>query len=213
MVDENTPAQTKVDQSPRELIDRLCAERGEDFASLSRLIGRNAAYVQQFVRRGTPRRLPERERRLLARHFGVAEHLLGGEEDALGAVGFVVPMALEAGEQEPGGLAFAAGWLRDFDPAGSERLRRLRVSGEAMAPTLCAGDELLVDLDLGSSLVDGLYVLRIEGAVQVRRLAFHPVRPEVTVQTDNPAFVDWPGLKPDELDVVARVVWAGRRLV
>jgi phage repressor protein C with HTH and peptisase S24 domain len=55
-------------------------------------------------------------------------------------------------------------------------------------------------------------VLRIEGAMQVRRLAFHPVRPEVTVQSDNPAFADWPGLKPNELDVIGRVVWAGRRL-
>jgi hypothetical protein len=198
--------------SPRELLDRLCAERGEDFASLSRLIDRNSAYVQQFVRRGTPRRLPDRERRILARHFGVPENLLGAEEDALGAVGFVVPMPLEVKEEAPSGLAFAAGWLRELDPAGSERLRRLRIKGEAMAPTLGVGDELLVDLEVGTERADGLYVLRIEGAMQVRRLAFHPVRPEVTVQSDNPAFADWPGLKPNELDVIGRVVWAGRRL-
>jgi hypothetical protein len=59
-------------------LERLCVERGEDFASLSRMIGRNPAYIQQFIRRGTPRRLGEEERRTLARYFGVSESLLGG---------------------------------------------------------------------------------------------------------------------------------------
>ncbi len=67
---------------PRAALQRLIEERGEDYASLSRLLGRNAAYVQQYVKRGTPRRLAEEDRRLLARYFGVAEALLGGAEDA-----------------------------------------------------------------------------------------------------------------------------------
>lgn len=207
MVDKIVPA-----TGPRDLLAKLCAERNEDFASLSRLIGRNSAYVQQFIRRGTPRRLPERERGILARHFGISEHLLGAEEEFSTVAGFVVPPALEQAGAGASGLAFAADWLRALDPSGADRLRRLRVSGEAMAPTVGPGDELLVDLKLESGLSDGLYVLRIEGEVQVRRLTFHPVRSEVTVQSDNPAFADWPGLKPEELDVVGRVVWAGRRL-
>ena len=44
---------------PRLVIERLCAERGEDFAGLSRMLGRNPAYIQQFVRRGVPKRLKE----------------------------------------------------------------------------------------------------------------------------------------------------------
>lgn len=63
---------------PRKALERLCAERGEDFAGLSRLIGRNPAYIQQYIRRGTPKRLKEDERRTLARFFGVAESVLGG---------------------------------------------------------------------------------------------------------------------------------------
>ena len=54
---------------PRLVLERLCAERGEDFAGLSRMLGRNAAYIQQFVRRGVPRRLGEEERRKLAAYF------------------------------------------------------------------------------------------------------------------------------------------------
>src|SRR5215210_786000 len=63
---------------PRLVLERLCTERGEDFAGLSRMLGRNAAYIQQFVRRGVPRRLGEEERRKLARYFGISEEMLGG---------------------------------------------------------------------------------------------------------------------------------------
>ncbi|HEX8448805.1 MAG TPA: peptidase S24, partial [Allosphingosinicella sp.] len=41
---------------PRETLERLLKERGEDFAGLSRLIGKNPAYIQQFIKRGTPRK-------------------------------------------------------------------------------------------------------------------------------------------------------------
>jgi hypothetical protein len=41
----------------RAALQRLIEDRKEDYASLSRLIGRNSAYIQQFVKRGTPRRL------------------------------------------------------------------------------------------------------------------------------------------------------------
>src|SRR5438309_9858700 len=72
---------------PRLILERLCAERGEDFAGLSRMLGRNPAYIQQYVRRGVPRRLGEDERRKLARYFAVPEAVLGGpaDEEASGA--------------------------------------------------------------------------------------------------------------------------------
>lgn len=44
-------------EDPRALLERLIGERGEDYAGLSRLIGRNPAYVQQYIKRGTPKRL------------------------------------------------------------------------------------------------------------------------------------------------------------
>ena len=60
----------------RKRLDELIASRGEDYASLSRRLGRNPTYIQQFVKRGVPRRLSETDRRALALHFGVPERLL-----------------------------------------------------------------------------------------------------------------------------------------
>jgi phage repressor protein C with HTH and peptisase S24 domain len=51
---------------------KLVDERQTNLAEVSRAIGRNHAYLQQYVRRGTPRFLPEDVREALAEHFNVS---------------------------------------------------------------------------------------------------------------------------------------------
>ena len=53
---------------------------GESLASLSSSLGKNPAYLQQFIRRGSPRKLPEDIRYNLAHLLGVDEASLGGIE-------------------------------------------------------------------------------------------------------------------------------------
>lgn len=64
----------------RKALEQLAIERGESLGALSRMIGRNDAYLQQFIRRGTPAKLGEDDRLLLAQHFGIDERLLGARE-------------------------------------------------------------------------------------------------------------------------------------
>lgn len=61
----------------RDRIEALAAAQGASLATLSKVVGRNPAYIQQYLRRGTPRVLPERERGVLARFLGVDERELG----------------------------------------------------------------------------------------------------------------------------------------
>jgi hypothetical protein len=56
----------------------LAKENGESLASLSSMLGRNPAYLQQYVRRGTPKKLPEEIRHGLARLLNVEDSELGG---------------------------------------------------------------------------------------------------------------------------------------
>ena len=66
------------DEHARNRLAELVAERGEDYAGLSRwVIFRPAGYLGRYVRKGVPRRLPAGERRTLARYFRVAECELG----------------------------------------------------------------------------------------------------------------------------------------
>ena len=58
---------------PRAVLDALVAKSGESYAALSRMLQRNEAYLQQYVKRGTPRLLAERDRKLLASYFRVDE--------------------------------------------------------------------------------------------------------------------------------------------
>jgi hypothetical protein len=210
---------------PRALIERLCAERGEDFAGLSRMLGRNPAYIQQFVRRGVPRRLKETERRKLARYFAIPESLLGGPSEPETQSGGLLPVkrsavrvsagpgAIAADEAGKPYFAFDERWLKAMTASPSSKLSIIRVEGDSMAPTLRAGDDILVDLgECEERLRDGIYVLRIDDALVVKRIALHPVGRQVTVQSDNPAYPDWPDCDLDEIQCIGRVIWAGRRI-
>jgi phage repressor protein C with HTH and peptisase S24 domain len=210
----------------RLVLERLCVERGEDFAGLSRMLGRNPAYIQQFVRRGVPKRLKEEERRKLARYFAVSEALLGGPPESEQALGGLVsvkrhPVSVSAG---PGAVvteelgkpyfAFDERWLKALTASQPSKLSIVKVEGDSMAPTLNAGDDILVDLgDSGERLRDGIYVLRIDDAVVVKRLALNPTGRRVTVQSDNAAYPDWPDCSLDDIRPIGRVIWAGRRVV
>lgn len=210
--------------SVRATLDRLIRDRGEDYAALSRLIGRNPAYVQQFIRRGSPRRLAEGDRKTLARYLGVSETLLGGAPTAEdGAPPLVaVPQLQVAASAGPGAMAdaeptlarigFDRAWLKKLT-ASPNQVSVITVRGDSMHPTLMDGDDILVDSsDNAGRLRDGIYVLRVEEALLVKRIARHPTSGRISIRSDNPAYPDWDDCDPATLCLIGRVIWAGRRL-
>jgi len=212
------------DQAARAALERLIDERREDYAGLSRLLGRNPAYVQQYVRRGTPRRLAEADRRTLAAYFGVAEEELGGPPRPaprrgtelvsvprleLGASAGSGALADDDSAGSPIGLPLSL--LRELGAGRSAALSMIRVAGDSMLPTLADGDDILVDGDDGAGrLREGVYVLRLDDALMVKRLAVGPDG-TVSVTSDNPVGPRWT-VAADVLRVVGRVIWAGRRI-
>jgi phage repressor protein C with HTH and peptisase S24 domain len=222
------------DGDPRMVLQRLARERGDDFSALSRLIGRNTAYIQQFIRRGTPKRLAEEDRHILAEYFGVDESLLGAPissvarknphrvssigKDMIAINQYSVqasagPGALTADEGELSRIAFPERWLRRLSGGDPARLSIITVSGDSMEPTLSDGDEILVSGDDGADrLRDGIYVLRVDNALIVKRVAMNPANRRFTIKSDNEGYPDWPDCDLASLEIVGRVVWAGRRL-
>jgi len=212
---------TEIDQ--RAALQRLIREKGEDYAGLSRLLGRNAAYVQQFIKRGSPRRLAEQDRRLLARYFGVDDAVLGGPEADAGGGLRPIPRldvgaaagagAFEGDERGEAHIAFDPAWLRRLARGAPDQLSLIRVSGDSMAPTLGDGDDILVDRGDGAERVrDGVYVLRMDDALVVKRLALHPAARTLAIRSDNPAYPSWPDCDPASVAIVGRVVWMSRRI-
>lgn len=211
---------------PRGRLLDLAGERGVSLTQLSALIGRNAAYLQQFVRKGSPRKLEENDRRTLARFLGVAEVELGGPEGKSSAFrgkvlrdGYLdiprLPLDASAGpgafaaEERPfDAFRFSAAWLREqgLDPA---TLSVIAVSGDSMEPLLRDGDEILV-ARLDRPWQDGIHVVRVEGAVLVKRIQ-RSGPGMILLHSENPAYGPIEHVQ-EEVEVIGRVVWKSGRL-
>lgn len=215
-----------VTHDPRARLLELATERGASLSSLSELIGRNSTYLQQFIRKGSPRKLEETDRRTLARFLGVDESELGAPEEnsslpmvkpargdwidvprlPLGASAGPGALALE--EAPIGAFRFAARWLREqgLDPA---MLSAIRVEGDSMEATLRDGDEILVDRS-PRPLRDGIHVVRTGDALLVKRLDTSRAG-LLALVSDNPAYrtIELPR---EEVEVIGRVVWKSGRL-
>jgi phage repressor protein C with HTH and peptisase S24 domain len=210
---------------PRERLAALASETGNSLAALSRMIGRNSSYLQQYITKGSPRKLEEEDRRRLAEFFGVGESELGAPEEksSIGRGEWVdVPrLALEA-SAGPGSVRgataaeeipfdafrFSRRWLREngLDPA---QLSAIRVIGDSMDPLLRDGDEILVDRT-PRAFREGVHVVRLGEALHVKLLqAVPPDR--LRLISKNPAYEPVEVAMAD-VDVVGRVVWKGGRL-
>ena len=217
----------------RQRLMALAAERGVSLSALSALLGRNAAYLQQFVRKGSPRKLEENDRRTLAEFFGVDEAELGaparetvltvGASGGAGAPSRTadwadiprLPLGASAG---PGTVAldpapidrlrFSGRWLRQqgLEPG---MLSVIEVEGDSMEPTLRDGDEILVDR-APRPLRSGLHVIRLDDVLLVKRLEPGPSG-TLQVISDNSAY---PRMERPRADVaiLGRVVWKGGRV-
>ena len=218
----------------RAALAALVSARREDYAGLSRLIGRNPAYIQQYVKRGTPRRLAERDRQMLARYLGVPDAALGGPpvptlkvvaagkaraRDPLVAVPRLAinasagPGALDPDERMSAEIVFSAAYLRALGAGRPAALSLIRVRGNSMWPTLGDGDDILVDADDGASrLREGVYVLRVAEVLIVKRVTF-AADGALLIRSDNSQEgADWSGADPADLAVIGRAIWMGRRL-
>lgn len=225
----------------RAALDKLISDRGTSYAAISTMLGRNQAYIHQFIHRGSPQRLAENDRRFLAEFFAVDEALLGADKgnsagkrrgqaqfsqmrahaDNLRAIpklsvgASAGQGALTGDEYAVGQIAFDEGWLRKQGLA-KVQLSMISVEGDSMEPTLRNGDDILLALsgDNGGGYMakrDGIYVLRMDDSLMVKRLSFAPDG-RLSVISDNKVYPSRHGLTRDQVHIVGQVVWTGRVL-
>ena len=217
-----------VNDPARSRLVELAEQRGVSLSALSKLIGRNTTYLQQFIKKGSPRKLEENDRRTLAQFFGVDESQLGAPDSAdnsyvpmksprkswiaiprlaLGAS--AGPGALAEDDAHVGHLGFSEGWLREMGLTPNS-LTALSVAGDSMDPTLADGDEILVARAEGR-LRDGIHVIRRDGTLMVKRLLFER-EGQVSVISDNKAYPSDANVSLEDVEVLGRVVWKGGRI-
>lgn len=118
-------------------------------------------------------------------------------------------------EQAVDVLAFKEDWVRRELRARPEDLNLIYVVGDSMEPDLRSGDIVLVDHTDTMAQREGVYVIRMDGALLVKQLQRLPGG-VVKVISRNPSYETFPvDLKqlanPNGFAVVGRVVWACRR--
>ena len=112
-------------------------------------------------------------------------------------------------------LAFKEDWIRQELRASPADLRLIYVEGDSMEPDLRAGDIILIDHTDTAARREGIYVIRMDGALLVKQLQRLPGG-IVKVISRNPAYEPYTVTTdqiehPNGFAVIGRVVWACRR--
>jgi phage repressor protein C with HTH and peptisase S24 domain len=79
-------------------------------------------------------------------------------------------------------------WIQRSLGVSPRHLSMIRVMGDSMAPTLDSGDMVIVDesAKFADRIVEGIFVLRIDGYLRVKRL--ERMKERIRVLSDNPAY-------------------------
>lgn len=216
----------------RERILQILEERPDiDMKTLSLRIGKSHSYIQQFLNRGVPYKLPEDVRRDLATALNISERELGGPvpRETLPIAASTLSRIKSVAEYNV--LTAAGGGIvleneervrdwpfpRDFLEAELQiaggQLAVVSVKGDSMEPTLRAGDKILINLDDKNVSQPGLFVLWDGDGRVVKRVerVLGAKHPTLKLISDNPMHSTYEVLA-DLVHIAGRAICAIRRL-
>ena len=117
-------------------------------------------------------------------------------------------------EQEPvkAQIAFRRDWLSQ-NGFNVHNLMSLTARGDSMEPAIGDGDLLLVDTSQRDVVEDGIYILKMNNRLLAKRLQ-RLFDGTIVIKSDNPAYERQvvPPSAANQLEVIGRVVWAGRKM-
>jgi SOS-response transcriptional repressor LexA len=214
---------------------KLLKERGSDLRKASLAMGRNAAYVHQYIYRRSPKVLGEDDRVALAEHLGVDQDELRHEPPARQARGPRQGRSAAAGgfsaiaeidvraSAGPGaileGLAetkdtwhFPEAVIRHELRARPRDLRIITLHGDSLEPELSSGDRIMIDTSQRVPVPPGIFVIWDGMGIVAKRiehiLSSDP--PRLRIMSVNPAYETYER-DAEEVHVIGRVVWSARR--
>lgn len=114
-------------------------------------------------------------------------------------------------EAQAGQLAFPPGYLRTITSAPVQALAIVTVKGDSMSPTLREGDVVMIDTTKRNLGFDGLFVLRMDGALHVKRVTRGGRGGQVRIMSDNRESYPATERELSEVEAVGKVLWYGRK--
>lgn len=107
---------------------------------------------------------------------------------------------------------FRAGFVERLTGSPLDALSVIEVTGDSMEPTMYGGDQVLVDRSIRSVTHDGIYILRLDDAVIVKRCAKDYATKAIQIISDNEKYPMQTVKSSERLAVIGRVIWIGRAL-
>ncbi|MBI1209264.1 MAG: peptidase S24 [Azospirillum sp.] len=206
-----------------------------DLKNASLAIGRNHAYLHQFVFKGTPKQLPDEIRLALAEFLGCEEEELKPDgplpprhvrhEERIMPPSLVKIPELDVrasagpGAIIDGDVQAVADWffsdpvIRHEFRARAADLRLLALDGDSMEPMLPSGSRIMIDVSKRVPSPPGVFVIWDGYGLVAKRLEHIPNTdpPTVVIKSVNPAYETYQRTA-EEVNIVGRVIWAAQRL-
>lgn len=217
----------------RKKLAKYIIENNHTFRELSLKIGRKDSYIQQYIKYGFPKRLNEMDRKKICQILNIPEkELLDDEllkntltpssyedEDIRSTNNEFISLNIYAtrpntdiyqniiGRMSLSFIEFGH-WLsgNPFD------LKVLKFEGDYMEPSILNGSLILFDSHINSYRGDGVYVIKIGEAVQVKRLQQTDAQ-TLMLKIDNPRYQDI-NCKISDITILGRALFqlSGRTL-
>ncbi|MGC6516395.1 MAG: S24 family peptidase [Candidatus Puniceispirillaceae bacterium] len=207
-------------------------KRQWSLARLSEALGRNPAYLHQYLYRQSPRLLSEDDRHKLGRILSISQAKLRPAsapdladtsddiaqiplldiETAAGAASIIDDTA-ETGFQS---WPFQTAILRTLPHSHISHLRLITVRGDSMSPVLEDGDIIMIDTGQTDPHKEGIFVLDDGHGLVVKRLSLIHDKsskdpPRLRISSANPAYVPYRRALED-VRILGHVIWMARTM-
>jgi len=214
--------------SVRKRLVNAVRDQGLTLKDVSLRIGKNHAYLQQFVERGIPAKLKEADRMAISEILSLSEEDLGAitAKRLPGAANSNVSAvpeyhvhvsagggALVAEENKRRDWPFATDYLKAELGLDRSHLAVVEVRGDSMEPTLSSGDRVLVNMSDTQVSQPGVFIIYDGDGTVVKRVEKIPGSkpPMIVLISDNPLHGKYE-LRADAVNIVGRVVWRAGRI-
>lgn len=109
-------------------------------------------------------------------------------------------------------MAFPQGYLQHITKSDPKNLQIISVKGDSMHPTLHDDDLVMLDRSKTSLNYDGLFVLLYGDALHVKRISRAPTQGRIVIISDNRSIYPPQEYAAEDVSVVGKVIWYGRKV-
>ena len=214
------------DTQRQRVLAALSAHAPRLLRTLSRELGKNDAYLHQYLNRGTPRRLQEALRHKLAELLHIDEASLR-DDDMPATTTTLYANIPFINMEDPADLyrtaaeiekardkwVFHRSMLKQIHQGDPADLRLLKIRGDSMEPVLSDGDAVMINIMDGITSPPAIFALFDGDGIMVKQIEVIPDSDPILarISTANTQYSSYQR-NLNDIRIIGRVIWFSRSL-